>query len=63
MYGRYLLCESEDWEGQCRMGVSSWILFPLQHLPGGPKSKTPLTASAATPSRYNLGYLRGYVTH
>ena len=45
------------------MVVSSWILFPLPHLPGGPKSKTPFTASAATPSRYNLGYLRGYVTH
>ena len=32
-------------------------------LPGGPKSSTPLTASAATPSLYNRGYLRGYVTH
>jgi hypothetical protein len=41
---------------------SSTSLLSLD-LPGGPKSKTPFTASAATPSRYNLGYFRGYVTH
>mmetsp|Transcript_2579 Transcript_2579/g.5398 ORF Transcript_2579/g.5398 Transcript_2579/m.5398 type:complete len:220 (-) Transcript_2579:707-1366(-) len=34
------------------------IVFPV---PGGPKSKTPLTASRAIPSLYRCGNFRGYV--
>lgn len=32
-------------------------------VPGGPNKRTPLTASAATPSWYKRGYFKGYVMH
>mmetsp|Transcript_44052 Transcript_44052/g.76791 ORF Transcript_44052/g.76791 Transcript_44052/m.76791 type:complete len:212 (+) Transcript_44052:804-1439(+) len=43
--------------------VATALASMVLPVPGGPKSRTPLTASEATPSWYSLGYLRGYVMH
>ena len=48
---------------QALTSVATALASMVLPVPGGPKSSTPFTASAATPSLYNRGYFRGYVTH